>query len=266
MAGEPILTSFRPPPAPQNRVAMQLNRNRFSQRLPSFLSSSIKLFTMNSIFLSFVLTTTLMRNEICCDGFSPLYYYSFPHHVQFSSIGHSPIYSSFVSNNAHSPHRFRRRTSPMKMGLEIKIRIVGRKNGGEQWLESSYSTYEKRLKPTNLQVTTQWHKNDDDLVKAVEGDEAKNHPVVLLDPLGKMCTSEKFCDDMYKLLEEGGSRLTFVIGGAEGLPKELRGQGAKRRDLMSLSSLTFTHQFARILLMEQIYRASEIRKGSGYHK
>lgn len=232
---------------------------------------------MNSILVFFVLTT-LMITYVDCDAFSPTCNYSDPHYLHHSSIGRSSKSSSFVSNNnAQTPNlqfsfsnhdriTFRRRTPPMKMGLEVKIRIVGRKNGGEPWLESSYSTYEKRLKPTNLQVTTQWHKNDDDLVKAVEGDEAKNHPVVLLDPLGKMSTSEKFCDDMYKWLEEGGSRLTFVIGGAEGLPEELRGVGARRRNLLSLSSLTLTHQFARILLMEQIYRASEIRKGSGYHK
>ena len=156
-------------------------------------------------------------------------------------------------------------TTTLHMGLQIKIRIVGRKNGGEKWLDQSYSTYESRLKPTNLEVTTHWHKNDDDLLKNIQADTSKNHKVILLDPLGKMCTSEVFSDNMYDWLEVGGSRLTFCIGGAEGLPKELR-DGTKKSDLLSLSSLTFTHQFARILLMEQIYRASEIRRGSGYHK
>lgn len=155
-------------------------------------------------------------------------------------------------------------TNTLSMGLEVKIRIIGRKSGGEKWLESSYSTYETRLKSTNLQVTTQWHKNNDELIKNIDGDSSKNHVIVLLDPLGKMCTSEKFSDNMYKWLEEGGSRLTFVIGGAEGLPDEIKSTYGSR--MLSLSSLTFTHQFARILLMEQIYRASEIKKGSGYHK
>ena len=89
--------------------------------------------------------------------------------------------------------------------------------------------------------------------------------MILLDPLGKMCTSELFSEKMYQWLEEGGSRLTFVIGGAEGLPDDLRAREGKQ-GMLSLGMLTFTHQFARILLMEQIYRASEIRKGSGYHK
>ena len=156
------------------------------------------------------------------------------------------------------------RSIPITMGLEVKIRIVGRKNGGEKWLESSYTTYETRLKSTNLKVITEWHKNNDELIRCTDGDDSKNHKVVLLDPLGKMCTSERFSDDMYKWLEDGGSRLTFVIGGADGLPRELKTKYGGR--MLSLSSLTFTHQFARILLMEQIYRASEIKKGSGYHK
>jgi 23S rRNA (pseudouridine1915-N3)-methyltransferase len=62
----------------------------------------------------------------------------------------------------------------------------------------------------------------------------------------------------------GGSRLAFVIGGAEGLPASIK--GSRQYEFWSLSKLTFTHQWARVLLTEQLYRATEIRKGSGYHK
>ena len=168
----------------------------------------------------------------------------------------------------HRPRRptNRRCATTISMGLEVKIRMVGRKNGGEKWLESAYSTYDTRLRPTNLNVSTQYHKNDVELVRGIESDEEKNHKVVLLDPLGKLCTSEAFSEDMYRWLEEGGSRLTFVIGGAEGLPHEVKQGGRNRDDMLSMGMMTFTHQFARLLLMEQIYRAQEIKKGSGYHK
>jgi len=76
-------------------------------------------------------------------------------------------------------------------------------------------------------------------------------------------SSEQFSEQMYKWLEEGGSRVCFVIGGAEGLPAALQGLGLPS---LSLGPLTLTHQFARVLLAEQIYRASQIRLGTKYHK
>lgn len=157
------------------------------------------------------------------------------------------------------------------MGLEVKIRMVGRKNGSEKWLEDAYTMYNSRLTSTNLNVQTQYHKNDNELRNGIEADESKKHKVVLLDPLGRLCTSEHFSMDMYRWLEEGGSRLTFVIGGAEGLPHEIKHTATMTtseggRHMLSMGLMTFTHQFARLLLMEQIYRASEIKKGSGYHK
>jgi 23S rRNA (pseudouridine1915-N3)-methyltransferase len=196
--------------------------------------------------------------------------------------------SSFLSNNPlqrspSSRSRSRTTSTQLRMGMEIKIRIVGRKNGSEQWLEDAYNMYDTRLRPSTIDVKTIWHKNDGDLTKNVLNDKEKGHTVVLLDPTGKTSTSEQFSEDVFEWLDRGGSRLSFVIGGAEGLPAELKygnrdyskgnkgGKGGKGGSgsgflTFSLSSLTFTHQFARTLLMEQIYRASEIRRGSGYHK
>ncbi|KAL9184633.1 hypothetical protein ACHAXT_012603 [Thalassiosira profunda] len=167
-----------------------------------------------------------------------------------------------LTSRIRSRYSCRRCTITITMGMEVKIRMVGRKGGGEKWLDAAYSTYETRLRSSNLSVTTQYHKNDVELIKGTEADESKNHKVVLLDPMGKMFTSEAFSDNVYNWLEEGGSRLTFVIGGAEGLPEDLK----RGRSKISLGMMTFTHQFARVMLIEQIYRASEIRKGSGYHK
>lgn len=147
--------------------------------------------------------------------------------------------------------------------IKVTIRIVGRKNS-ERWIEEGCDMYLKRLRPANVDLVTEWHKSNEALLKGVQSDWDKNVPVILLDPNGKKSSSEKFSSEFYRLVEQGGSRLVYVIGGAEGLPNELRSNAKSK--LFSLSDMTFTHQFARLLLIEQIYRASEIRKGSGYHK
>ena len=150
------------------------------------------------------------------------------------------------------------------MGMQVKIRIVGRKSGSEQWLDDAYEMYKTRLQSSPLALETVWHKTNVELIKGVYTDLNKNHVVVLLDPKGKQCTSEVFAKRVFEWLNQGGSRLSFVIGGAEGLPAELLQD--KSLNKFSLSDLTLTHQFARVCLTEQIYRATEIQKGSGYHK
>jgi 23S rRNA (pseudouridine1915-N3)-methyltransferase len=160
-------------------------------------------------------------------------------------------------------------SSSLHMGMKVNIRIVGRKSS-ESWLEEGVQMYETRLQPSNVDVETIWHKDNAALIRGVEMDHQKNHKVVCLDPKGESTTSEAFAKKLYDWLEEGGSRLCFVIGGAEGIPNELKYPVPSRKQLVttmiSISALTFTHQFARLLLIEQIYRATEIRKGSGYHK
>jgi 23S rRNA (pseudouridine1915-N3)-methyltransferase len=155
----------------------------------------------------------------------------------------------------------------LHMGMKVNIRIVGKKSGGEPWLDDGYGMYQTRLRPSNVEVETTWHKDNQGLIKGVNSDSSKGHTLVLLDPLGLTRTSEKFSDQLFEWLDRGGSRLSFVIGGAEGLPSELKYPAdGKKPSMISLSSMTFTHQMARLLLIEQIYRGTEIRKGSGYHK
>ena len=163
----------------------------------------------------------------------------------------------------YNPSRNNNESFMLNMKMDVTIRIVGRKQGSEQWLGDAYDMYTKRLRASPVNVETTWHKNDQELIKGVQSDLDKNHSIVLMDPKGKQRTSEVFTECMFEWLHRGGSRLTFVIGGAEGLPRELL---QKNLEKMSLSDMTLTHQFARTMLTEQIYRATEIRKGSGYHK
>lgn len=139
----------------------------------------------------------------------------------------------------------------------FKIKIISVGKNKEKWLEEALNEYCKRLKP-HLQIEFIWTKDDDQFLFFV----LKETSYVALDPTGRMLNSEKFADYLIEHLQKEGSRLTFVIGGAEGLPEEIKKNGS----LLSLSALTFTHQITRLVLIEQIYRAIEIQKGSQYHK
>jgi len=181
-----------------------------------------------------------------------------------AAMSRALAWSSFTHSTPLQTRPYSRSNiSHIHMGMQVKIRIVGRKSGSEQWLEDAYDMYATRLRASPVDLETVWHKSDQDLIKGVQTDLDKNHAVVLLDPKGKQRSSEKFSEQVFDWLDRGGSRLAFVIGGAEGLPPELLSINLEK---MSLSDMTFTHQFARTMLTEQIYRATEIRKGSGYHK
>lgn len=67
--------------------------------------------------------------------------------------------------------------------------------------------------------------------------------------------------DLAAKIESAGDKAIFVIGGALGLSEEL----LNRFRLLSLSRLTFTHEIARLILVEQIYRAATIMRGKEYH-
>jgi 23S rRNA (pseudouridine1915-N3)-methyltransferase len=138
---------------------------------------------------------------------------------------------------------------------KIKILSIGKTK--EVWLEEALNEYLKRLQPVAA-FEFNWAKNEKHLLELAR----KETCAICLDANGKLMTSEQFSLFIHDGLLKYGSRLTFVIGGAEGLPSELK----KNRDLISLSPMTFTHQATRLVLLEQIYRAFEIAKGSKYHK
>lgn len=139
--------------------------------------------------------------------------------------------------------------------LKIRIHSIGKIK--EKWLENAIDVYLKRLS-ADLTIEWLWSKDDKQLIQMA----SKEKLLIGLDPSAWMPTSEEFSKFFFKKLEEGGSKIAFVIGGANGLPAEIR----QKFPLISLSKLTFTHQMIQIILVEQIYRALEIYRGSNYHK
>ena len=80
---------------------------------------------------------------------------------------------------------------------------------------------------------------------------------------GKPCSSEELSRRLTELGVQGRSQLTFLIGGSVGLDESLKQQADWR---LSMSPMTFPHHMARIMLLEQIYRAYQIAGGTKYHK
>lgn len=86
--------------------------------------------------------------------------------------------------------------------------------------------------------------------------------IVALDATGKPLDSPQLADFLRQQIEVYGS-IAFLIGGPVGLSPEVL---AACDDQLSLSSLTFPHELARVILLEQLYRAATILSGEKYHK
>lgn len=157
--------------------------------------------------------------------------------------------------------------------LRVVIHTMGkpREAGWESLAAAEYARrLERGARPLVL-ARTSFHPTGEALARAAA---RLTPPVVVLDQDGDQPTTEEFAELLFGELLAAGPRVSFVIGGASGLPEPLRlrsqseGEGSLpaagfRR--LSLSRLTFPHRVARVLLLEQIFRARELRAGTGYH-
>ena len=146
--------------------------------------------------------------------------------------------------------------------MKIKICAIGRLK--EKFLVDGVSEYLKRIKNfAKIEIA------EIPECKTVEDEGAKlltqilrDSFVIVLDVAGETLSSENFAEKIAALSLHGVSSITFIIGGAFGLSEEVR-RAANFR--LSISPMTFTHQMARLILVEQIYRAFKIIRGEPYH-
>ena len=136
--------------------------------------------------------------------------------------------------------------------FKVKIIAIGRSK--EAWLSAALAEYEKRLKG---RLGIEWLLAEDNGALAAY---CRKEPLLIaLDIKGDLISSEAFSEKWMRL----GTRAAFAIGGPDGLSADILKLAHWR---WSLSPLTFTNQMARLLLVEQLYRALEIERGSPYHK
>lgn len=156
----------------------------------------------------------------------------------------------------------------------IKINIVTVGKLKESYWREAEAEYIKRLTPyaeitiRELKEETFNEKTPAEMIRQKEAEKIlmelqkiKDTFIVVLDSQGKQFDSLTLSNNLEKWTGEGSS-ITFIIGGPLGLSNEVL---QKARAKLSLSSLTFTHQMARIILAEQIYRACMIKANRSYH-
>ena len=159
--------------------------------------------------------------------------------------------------------------------MQIRVIAVGRIK--EKYLQDGIAEYEKRLRPyAKVQIVeiseekrpasaTQsveriaLEKEGDRILAAVP----EGSFLIALDVKGISWSSEELAASLREWELSGQNQLAFVIGGDLGLSPAV----IARSDLrLSLSKMTFTHPIARLLLVEQVYRAFRIMRGEPYHK
>ncbi|WP_282928642.1 23S rRNA (pseudouridine(1915)-N(3))-methyltransferase RlmH [Anaerococcus sp. Marseille-Q7828] len=160
--------------------------------------------------------------------------------------------------------------------MDIKIIAVGKIK--EKFYKDAIDEYLKRMQTYNkveiIEVADEMaaenlSEKELEQVKEKEGERilgkiSKEDYVVSLEILGKQMDSIEFAKFIEDEMAEGfGRNLVFVIGGSNGLAKEVSQRSNKK---LSFGKMTYPHQLMRVILTEQIYRAYRIINGHPYHK
>lgn len=156
----------------------------------------------------------------------------------------------------------------------MKIKIIALGKIKEKFLKDGIDEFMKRLAPYAsveiIELTPVEIKDENLIQKALEQEAEKilanikaNSYVITMEIQGKQLSSEDFAQKINEITISGISELVFVIGSSCGIAPII----SQRADFkLSISKMTFLHQFARLLLIEQIYRAFKILKNETYHK
>ena len=156
----------------------------------------------------------------------------------------------------------------------MKIKIIALGKIKEKFLKDGIDEFLKRLTsyaPVEIIELPAIEIKDENLISKTLDQEAdkilsnikQDSYVITMEILGKQLSSEDFAQKINEVMVSGIGELVFVIGSSCGLSPKV---SARADFKLSISKMTFLHQFARLLLVEQIYRAFKILKGETYHK
>lgn len=159
--------------------------------------------------------------------------------------------------------------------LAVRLICVGKL--GERFWAEAVREYEKRLSAyCRLEIVELPEQrlpqspSAGEIAQAIEKEAAliedrlpAGAAVVALCVEGKLFSSEELAGYLERLTVSGTSRLCLLIGGSHGLAERVKRRAALR---LSMSAMTFPHHLARVMVLEQLYRALNIAAGGKYHK
>ena len=142
--------------------------------------------------------------------------------------------------------------------MRIQLLMLGKTRRPE--LRTMLDDYVQRIR-RSCPIEIVEVRNPDAALKRLDADRAA--AVVLLDAGGKTLDSSTLAKWLGGLRDGGTRELIFLCGDADGFPEALRQRAHQK---LSLSAMTFSHELARVVLVEQLYRAFAILSGSPYPK
>ncbi len=155
--------------------------------------------------------------------------------------------------------------------MQVKLILTGKTD--KTYLREGVDDYKSRIarripfKLSVLPAAKKTGKTKQETVTEKEGEKILSQIdagdfVILLDEKGGQLSSIEFAGLIEKKMAEGKKNIIFVIGGPYGFHEKVR---QRAQMTLSLSKMTLSHQIARLIFMEQLYRAITIIKGEPYH-
>ena len=154
----------------------------------------------------------------------------------------------------------------------IEINVISVGNVKEKYLQELIADYKKRIskyaKIELIELKDESNKINKNVVKETEGERIlssikEGFYVILLDLKGQMLDSISLSKKLDEISTYHSSKIAFIIGGSFGVSEDVK----KRANyLLSFSKMTFPHQLAKGMLLEQIYRSFKILNNETYHK
>lgn len=160
--------------------------------------------------------------------------------------------------------------------LNVNLITVGKLK--ESYLRDACAEYQKRLQafcklnmvelnesrlpdsPSEKEIKTALSNEGKAMMSLLSGNSCYNITMCIE---GKQLSSVKFAEKLEKISVDGKSTVNIVIGSSFGIADEIKAMSDFK---LSMSEMTFPHQLARVMLLEQLYRAFRINSGGKYHK